>query len=280
MFGHLQARVSFSNSGTINVIGDTSGVGNRALFQFNFGTDYTNECNGIINLIGGNQHRNGWLLIARSGGSDPIFNNFGTITGTNSNIPNQIGVILLDGAPITVNNHGTLTAPVLVGQGIFNDNLPDQCSSSIPVEAAAQNVIDNLQDIIDVDPDIPSADKLGDGVAKLDTVLEELNKDPPDNQAAVGNIEGAIGDIQAAVDSGDLDTATGNDLMDQLAGIAEQLASDAIDAAIADPESDSDKISEAEASLGEGDDLRDSKDYKDAANKYKDALAQAEGALP
>jgi len=128
VFGLLQVRVSFSNSGTINVIGDTSGVGNRALFQFNFGTDYTNECNGIINLIGGDQHRNGWLLIANSGGLDPIFNNFGTITGTNSDIPNQIGVILLDGAPITVNNHGTLTAPVLVGQGIFNDNLPNQCA--------------------------------------------------------------------------------------------------------------------------------------------------------
>ncbi len=92
------------------------------------------------------------------------------------------------------------------------------------------------------------ADMADDAIAKLETAKDELAKDPPDNQAAAGNIEGAIGDIQAAVDSGDLAAATGNRLMDQLAGIVRQFAQDAIYEAIV-YSGDQDKISEAEASL-------------------------------
>ncbi len=121
------------------------------------------------------------------------------------------------------------------------------------------------------------ADMADDAIAKIETAKDELVKDPPDNQAAAGNIEGAIGDIQAAVDSGDLAAATGNPLMDQLADIARQLAQDAIDEAIANS-GDPDKISEAEASLAKGDAHRTLDDYKDAVNKYKDALSKAEGA--
>jgi len=120
-----------------------------------------------------------------------------------------------------------------------------------------------------------NADMADDAIAKLETAKDELNKTPPDNQAAAGNIEGAIGDIQAAVDSGVLAAGTGDDLMDSLAGVAKQIAQDAIDDAVG---GDSDKIEEAEASLAEGDALRASDAYKDAANKYKDALAKAEGA--
>ena len=40
------------------------------------------------------------------------------------------------------------------------------------------------------------------------------------------------------------------------------------------------EISDAQQSLADGDALRGSGDFKDAANKYKDALAKAESALP
>ena len=151
------------------------------------------------------------------------------------------------------------------------DNLVITITTTTPSE-----VFDELQNIIDDNPGTPLADKVEDAQASVQTVINELNKTPPDNQAAAGNIEGAIGDIEAAINEG-LDPVVGAELMDALAGIASQLALDAIDEAIANS-GDEDKISEAEASLAEGDALRDSGSYKDAVNKYKDALSQAEGA--
>jgi len=142
----------------------------------------------------------------------------------------------------------------------------------------AENVSVDLEEIISANPDSAVADKAQGASDSLETALEELNKDPPDNQAAVGNIEGAIGDIEAAINEG-LDPVVANELMDNLAGIAKQLAEDAIDQADA-AGGDSVKIEEAEASRDEGNDLRASGDYKDAVNKYKDALAKAESALP
>ncbi len=106
---------------------------------------------------------------------------------------------------------------------------------------------------------------------------EELNKIPPDNQAAVGNIEGAVGDLEAAVKDDILTKSEGKKLMDKLACIAKQLAEDAIDQAVANS-GDPDKISEAETSRDDGDEFRASGDFKDAVNKYKDALAKAESA--
>ena len=108
--------------------------------------------------------------------------------------------------------------------------------------------------------------------------MDELNKDPSDNQAAAGNIEGAIGDLEAAINEG-LDPVVGAEIMDALAGITRQLAENAIDTANDTPGSDSGEISDAEQSLADGDALRTSGDYKDAANKYKDALSKAESAL-
>ena len=173
---------------------------------------------------------------------------------------------------ILTNNGSTPVELIVNGQTIILDA---GASQTIGVILLTTIVIDKLNDIINDNPGTSLADKLEDAVAKLQTALDELNKTSPDNQAATGNIEGAIGDIQAAVDSGDLAAAEGNPLMDQLAGIAEQLASDAIDAAAG---GDVVKISDAVQLRDVGDLLRASGDYKDAVNKYKDALSKAEGA--
>lgn len=148
-----------------------------------------------------------------------------------------------------------------------------------PVEALEDTSVD-LETIINNNPGTPLADKLEDANAKVETAIVELNKTPPDNQAALGNIEGAVGDIQAAVDAGLLDDLTGNVLMDQLVGIARQLAVDAIDTAIATPGSDPVEIADAQQFLADGDALRAADQFKDAVAKYKDALAKAESALP
>jgi hypothetical protein len=143
-----------------------------------------------------------------------------------------------------------------------------------------ESACDDLQDIVDNNPGTPLADKVEDALAKCQTAKDELTKEPPDNQAAVGNIEGVVGDLEAAVKDELLDAEQGTNLMDQLAGIARSLAVDAIDQANADPQSDPDSISEAEQYLADGDLLVEYEAFKDAVNKYKDALAKAESALP
>lgn len=127
--------------------------------------------------------------------------------------------------------------------------------------------------------DTPLVDKAEDAYQALQTALEELAKTPPDNQAAIGNIEGAVGDLEAAVKDELLNPLEGKYLMDQLAQAARQLAANAIAAAEAQPEADMAIITEAKNYLDEGNMLRASGAYKDAVNKYKDALAKAETLL-
>ncbi len=111
-------------------------------------------------------------------------------------------------------------------------------------------------------------------------LLEEVNKTPPDNQAALGNIEGAVGDLEAAFNDGDCaDPAELTDLMDDLAAIARAVALQAIEEAILQG-GDPGDISDAQDSLAEGDALRAAGQYKDAVSKYKDALSKAESANP
>ena len=92
-------------------------------------------------------------------------------------------------------------------------------------DEALRAVIVKLQGIVDDNPGSPVADKVEDAAAKANTALGELKKTPSDNQAAAGNIEGAIGDLEAAVADGLLDPGYGNQLIDQLANIIRQLES-------------------------------------------------------
>ena len=154
---------------------------------------------------------------------------------------------------------------------------PTELVNSPTPEATIDAAINELGDLVEADPGSPLADKLNDAIDKLQTALDELNKIPPDNQAAVGTIEGAVGDVEAAVKDGLLGAAQGTEIMDEIAGVARQLAESAIEDANTrggDPVI----IGEAENALTEGDVLRGSGAYKDAVNKYKDALAKAEGA--
>ena len=126
-------------------------------------------------------------------------------------------------------------------QSIFNAGSAGKCKG-------IEQLIDELQAIVDADPGTPLADKLEDALASVQTALDELNKEPPDNQAAVGNMEGAVGSICDAVVEEGLDPVQGTQLMDKLAGVARQLAVEAIDAAVA-AGGDQDAIDEAEVSL-------------------------------
>lgn len=160
--------------------------------------------------------------------------------------------------------------------GVANSNQLDSDGDGLGDACEMEGIIAQLQSIIDANPGTPLADKIEDALAKAQTTLEELNKTPPDNQAAVGNIEGAVGDIESAVKDGLLAPDQGTQLMNQFTAIARQLASDALDEAIAQ-DGDPDVIEDAQQALSEGDSLRASGAFKDAVNKYKDALSKAEG---
>ena len=138
-------------------------------------------------------------------------------------------------------------------------------------------ILSELQAIVDSNAGTLLADKVEDAVANLETAVAELAKTPPDNQAAVGNIEGAVGDLEVAVNLGLLDPSEGTAIMNQLAGVARQLAAQAIADAVAQG-GDPVVINDAQQSLAAGDGLRSSGLFKDAVNQYKDALANAESA--
>ena len=159
----------------------------------------------------------------------------------------------------------------------------DPCNPDLPIALGV--CIDALQAIIDANTGTPLADKLEEALASLETALEELNKEPPDNQAAVGNMEGAVGSICDAVLDEGLDPVQGVALMDKKAGIARRLAADAIDEAIA-VGGDAGEIQEAMEFMVSADSLRELATaemcelFKIAISAYKEAVAKAEGALP
>jgi subtilisin family serine protease len=142
--------------------------------------------------------------------------------------------------------------------------------------ATIRSTIAELDAIIAANPG-PRSDKLEDAREKLQKALDELNKKPPARQAAMGALEGALGDLEAATSEGHLDAAQSTRLLDRVTGAARQLAVDAIKEANARG-GDRTKIAEANAALSQGDALRAATSFKAAVNKYKDALAKAEGA--
>jgi hypothetical protein len=134
-----------------------------------------------------------------------------------------------------------------------------------------------LAETVTTNPASPTSDKAEDALAKAQTALAELAKPSPDRQAALGAIEGAVGDLQAGVKDGLLPAAATEAQIQTLVGAARLLALAALEEATArggDPKT----LGEARGSLAEGDARRAAGEPKDAVNKYKDALAKAESA--
>jgi len=151
-----------------------------------------------------------------------------------------------------------------------------------PAEAT-QNVIDELNSIVSGNPGTPLAAKIQAASASVQTALSELNKTPPDNQAAAGNIEGAVGSLEDAIKDTGLKKLQGQRLIDQLLTISRELATNAISIAKIVPGSDAGKIISAKIALANGDFLREPPklfgQFKSAAAMYKIAIAEAEGAI-
>ena len=159
---------------------------------------------------------------------------------------------------------------------------PDQADADADAigdvcETPRERILLLIADVRDlVDWGVPDQGKGADVIAKALVAVAELEKTPSDNQAAVGNIEGAVGELEAAVQEG-LYPAQGAELMDGFAAVARQLATAAIDDAI-DRGGDYGKIAVAQMARAQGNALRASGTFKDAVNEYKDAVVNAEGA--
>jgi hypothetical protein len=152
----------------------------------------------------------------------------------------------------------------------------DDCiGSDFEVVESLKNEIDIL---IQTSGDSDINDKLEDAQSKLEDVLSELRKNPPDNQAALGNLEGFAGEMEAAIDKG-LSKAVAEFIADQAACIARRIALNALRVAQSTSGADQGEIADAEQFLIEGDNKRDSKKFKEAISFYKDALSKAESAV-
>ncbi len=143
--------------------------------------------------------------------------------------------------------------------------------------ATIEDVIDQISEVLGDEPSHPATDDLGDAASKLQRALDALGETPPDRLGALRWIERGIGDVQEAVSRGLLDEALGTEVMVRLAEVARGIAVAVIDEAIARA-GHAEKISEAQTELAEGDALRDLGDFRDAVDKYKDALKVAERA--
>jgi uncharacterized protein len=139
-----------------------------------------------------------------------------------------------------------------------------------------QEVADTLEELM-ASADSKARDKLGDVLDKVESALRRLERDRPNRQAAAGDIEGAAGDLQAAIKQGAVGTAEGNALLEDMARAVRLLAVDAIEEAKAGG-GKADKIDEAELELARGDARLAAGHFKEAIAKYQDALSKAEGA--
>lgn len=151
--------------------------------------------------------------------------------------------------------------------------------NEVSPEQAIQNQIDVLQGIVaDPSTDPELAVVVQDAIAEAQDALNALAQTPPDGQVAEQSLGEAEARLQAAVDDGLLDPDLGTQLMDQFAGVARQIATDALAQAI-DQEGDPVLIAGAQQALADGDALRASEEFEAAVDKYEVALADAKDAL-
>lgn len=82
-----------------------------------------------------------------------------------------------------------------------------------------QDLVDELQYIVTNKPGTAAADKIEDVVAKVVSAQNELKKTPPDKSAALGNLAGAKGDLQAAIKDKLLNSTQGNQFLNEIKAI-------------------------------------------------------------
>ena len=250
---------------------------------------------------GGNFHPNYSPVGSKIAYSTPAFGSAGTIAvadmsdpaGTRKAVPNtvnftqpnwspdgqQLTIRMENGSGLyTINEDGSDKYCVLCNwDKIISESVWGVASGLVTPDEQLEANLEDLESILDANPGSEVADEVEGASVLVDTALDELAKIPADGQAAIGAIEGAVGDLEAALGMDPELDAEIEILLDGLVAAARGLAQTAVDVAIEEL-GDPVVIAEAQQSLGEGDILRDSGAAKDAVNKYKDAQAKAESA--
>lgn len=149
---------------------------------------------------------------------------------------------------------------------------------TVTVRNAVEQLADiarDLETLVTENPGTPLADKAEDGLAKVQAARQKLSANPLYRTEPITELEGAAGDLEAAVASGLLAPAEGNALVDRVANAARLLTEEAIALGVArgdDPE----RIAEAEQRLAQGDATRADGQFKNAVAAYATACGTAE----
>ncbi len=99
----------------------------------------------------------------------------------------------------------------------------ESVTSTTGQSADIYGVTSYFEDLVTTNLGTAVADKAEDVRNKLYSALSELSKATPDTAAARGNIEGAQADLQAMINDGLIDSATGTSLINRLQTISSQL---------------------------------------------------------
>jgi type II secretory pathway pseudopilin PulG len=139
----------------------------------------------------------------------------------------------------------------------------------------SSDVNNELSEIVNANQGTALADKMEDVIDYMSQYSSDM--EAGNKQGAAGAIEGAVINLQAAVDDGLLDAVQGKQLMDNITEIARQLAVDAIAYAM-NSGGDSGEINNAQQQFDQADALRASENFMGAVSQYRDALSAGESA--
>jgi hypothetical protein len=140
-------------------------------------------------------------------------------------------------------------------------------------------VVDDLEGLIAsrLSQGLRSA-RLEDALTKVEGAREELARTPPDRTAALGQLEGVVGNLEEAVSDGELSPFGYDIIVRVLISHAARLAADQAIAEAKARGGNAEVIAEAEAALAKGDQKRAAREFTDAVAQYRKACKTATGA--
>jgi hypothetical protein len=159
------------------------------------------------------------------------------------------------------------------------DYAPSTATATLNLHPRALDLLNRAVQLLQPLAALPGArgDKAEDALAKVQAAISKLNRSRPERVGALGELEGAAGDLEAAVKSRLFTIAQLRPIFDLITGAAWVEALAARDRAIARGGRPS-KIAEANTSINLGNQRWAQGRFKDAVARYKDAVAKAESA--
>jgi hypothetical protein len=99
------------------------------------------------------------------------------------------------------------------------DPLPEPVP--LPPKAELEEIAAQLREIADKHDD--GGGRVGQALEKVESAIERLEKTPPDNQGAVGDIKNAVQKLDAALTDGEIDVVQRTGFVTRLNAVSQQL---------------------------------------------------------